>query len=105
MSVEKRPDKLPADVFETEFEVRVVIDGVVAAVKGGRGDVEALLIGDFVRMNEAGRIAGARSGDGRIEGMGKRVAKSYMRRGGLDRVGDRDAIEHARLSSPSGREC
>ena len=33
VSVEKRPDKLPADVLQAEFEMRMLIDGVVAAVK------------------------------------------------------------------------
>src|SRR5579859_997936 len=33
--VEKRPDELTADIFEAEFEMGVLVDGVVAAIKGG----------------------------------------------------------------------
>ena len=49
MRVKKGPDELAADVFQAEFEMRVLEDGVMAAVKGGGTDVEALLVGDFVR--------------------------------------------------------
>src|SRR5579863_676525 len=48
MSVKKRPDELSTDVFDAEFEMRVLVNGVVAAVESGRADVEALLVGDFV---------------------------------------------------------
>ena len=47
MRVEKGPHKLAADVFESEFEMGVLINGVVAAEKGAGADVEALLVGDF----------------------------------------------------------
>ena len=69
MRVQKRPDELAADVFEAEFEMRVLIDGVMAAEKGGRADVHALLFGDFLGIDQARRVAGARRGDGGIEGM------------------------------------
>jgi hypothetical protein len=47
MGVEERPDELAADIFEAEFEMGVLIDGVMAAVERGRADVETLLVGDF----------------------------------------------------------
>ena len=31
MRVQERPDELPADVFEPEFEMRVLVDGVMPA--------------------------------------------------------------------------
>jgi hypothetical protein len=47
MGVEEGPDELAADVFEAEFEMGVLVDGVMAAVERGGADVEALLVGDF----------------------------------------------------------
>src|SRR5207245_11710536 len=59
MRVKERPNELAADVFETKFEVRVLVNGVVAAVEGGGADVNALLVGDLFGVDEARRIAGA----------------------------------------------
>ena len=84
MSVEEGPDELAADVFEAEFEMGVLVDGVVAAIEGGGADVEALLVGDFFGDDEARGVAGARGGDGGIVGMCEGVAKSYAWRGGFD---------------------
>src|SRR5271154_2333760 len=99
VSVKKRPDELAADVFQAEFEMRMLVDGVMAAVEGGRADVEALLIGDFVGGDQARGIACACGGNGRIEGVRKCVAKRYTRRGGIDRVRTRPPPEHGGLSS------
>src|SRR5579863_5298045 len=54
MRVKKGPDELAADVFEAEFEMGMLENGVVAAVKSGGADVEALLICDFVGSDEMG---------------------------------------------------
>ena len=99
VGVEEGPDELAADVLEAELEMRVLVNGVMAGVEGGGADVEALLVGDFVGADQPGGIAGARRGNGRIEGMRKRVAQSYFRRSGLDLIRDRNAIEHSGLGS------
>ena len=64
--------------------MRVLEDGVMAAVVGRRADVDALLLSDFFRADQARGIAGARRGDGGIERMRKGVAESDARRGGFD---------------------
>ena len=83
MRVKKGPDELTADVFEAELEGGVLKDGVVAAVKGGRADVEALLVGDFFGSDEMVGVAGAGGGDGGVKGMGERVSESDAGSGGL----------------------
>ena len=102
MRVEERPDELAADVFEAEFEVGVLIDGVMAAVEGGGADVEALLVGDFFGADEARSIAGAGGGDGGVERMSEGVAESDAGRGGFDEFAGVRAIKHARLDSHDG---
>ena len=77
--MEERPDKLPADILQAKLEVRVLVDRVVAAVKGGGADVEPLLVGDLFGIDEPGGIAGARSGNGGIKRMREGVAKSNAR--------------------------
>ena len=67
MRVQERPDELAADIFEAEFEMRVLVDGVMAAEKSGGADVDALLVGDFFGTDQARRVAGARRGDGGID--------------------------------------
>src|SRR5438270_11906307 len=42
MRVKERPYELAADIFEAEFEMGVLINGVVPAVKRGGANVEAL---------------------------------------------------------------
>ncbi len=84
MRVKEGPDELAADVFEAKFEMGVLVDGVMAAVEGGCANVEALLVGDFFRADKAGRIAGARRGNGGIERMSEGIAESDARRGGFD---------------------
>ena len=64
MSVKKGPDELAADVFEAEFKVGVLENGVMTAVEGGSADVDALLFGDFSGGDKGGGIAGAGGGDG-----------------------------------------
>ena len=84
MRVQKRPDELPADVFEAEFKMRVLKDGVVPAEKRGRADLQALLVGDFFGTDDARRVAGARGGDGRIVRMREMISQRDARRGGFE---------------------
>ena len=49
MGVQKGPDKLSAHIFESKFEMGVLVDGVMAAVKRACADIEALLVGNFFR--------------------------------------------------------
>jgi hypothetical protein len=51
MRVEERPDELAGNVFQAKFEMRVLVDGVMAAVKSGGADVEALLVCNFFRTD------------------------------------------------------
>src|SRR6267143_6341782 len=95
MGVEEGPDELAADVFEAEFEMSMLIDGVMTAVEGGGADVEALLVGDFLGANEARGITGTGSRDGGIEGMSEGVAESNAGRGGFDLFAGASAIKHA----------
>ena len=103
MRVQERPDELPADIFEAKFKVRVLVDGVVAAVKRGRADLQALLVGDFFRPDEARRVAGARRGDGRIVGMREVIAQRDARRSGFKRHAIRLRRSH-RLSGHISRD-
>src|SRR5205085_4306768 len=103
MRVKERPDELAADVFEAKFEMRVLVDGVVAAVKRGGADIEALLVGDFFGGDQAGRITGARSGNSGIERVRESVAERDARRGGFDKFAGTRAVKHARLGSHVGR--
>src|SRR5712671_3900556 len=79
MGVEEGPDELAGDIFEAEFEMGVLENGVMAAVESGGADVEALLVGDLFGADEARGVAGAGSGDGGIEGMSPGVAEGYAR--------------------------
>lgn len=54
MRVEEGPDELAADVFEAEFEMGVLVDGVMAAVESGGANVQALLVSDFFGADESG---------------------------------------------------
>ncbi len=65
--VKEGPDELAADVFKAEFEMSVLVDGVVAAVEGCGADVEALLVRDFFGADEARGVTGTGGGDGGIE--------------------------------------
>src|SRR5690348_13841071 len=63
MGVEKRPDELATDVFKPELEMRVLIDGVVAAIVGGRADQRSLLVIDFFRPDQARGVTRPRGRD------------------------------------------
>ena len=84
MRVKERPDELAADIFEAEFEMSVLVDGVVTAVEGGGADVDALLVGDLFGANESRGVTGAGGGDGGIERVQESVAKRDAGRAGLD---------------------
>ena len=84
VGVEEGPDELAADVFEAEFEMGVLVDGVMAAVESGGSDVEALLVGDFFGDDQARGVTCACGGDGGIVGMREGVAERDSGRGGFD---------------------
>ena len=83
MGVKERPGELAADIFKAKFEMGVLIDGVMATVKSGRADVEALLVGDFFGADQARGVAGAGGGDGGIERVREGVAESDAWRSGF----------------------
>jgi hypothetical protein len=101
MGVKERPDELAADIFETEFEMRVLIDGVVAAEKSGGADVETLLVGDFFWSDQMRGVASARGSDCGIERMCEGVAESDARWSGLNEFAGISALKHARLGGHS----
>ncbi len=82
--VKERPDELAADIFEAEFEVRVLIHGVMATEVSGGADGDALLVGDFLRADQARGVAGSGGGDGGIIGMCKVIAEGDAGGGGFD---------------------
>src|SRR5262249_51495790 len=96
--MQKRPDQLAADVFQAEFEGRVLVDGVMAAEKCAGADVEALLVGDLFGTDETGRVTSARGGHGGVERMRESVAQSDARRSAFDKLRGVSAFKHARLS-------
>ena len=81
--------------------MRVLENGVMAAVKSGGTNVEALLVGNFVGSDQARGVASARGGDSGIEGMGGSVAEGDARRSALDELLGR-AFEHGRLRGHVG---
>src|SRR5947208_21132 len=52
MSVKEGPDELTTDVFEAEFEVRMLVNRMMTAEKSGGANVEALLVVDFFGTDE-----------------------------------------------------
>jgi hypothetical protein len=102
MSVEERPDELAADVFQAEFEMRVLVDGVVAAEKSRGADVEALFVVYFFWIDEARGVAGARGGDSGVEGMREGVAEGDVWRSGLDEFVGISGLKHAGLGGHVG---
>ena len=100
--VEEGPDELAADIFEAEFEMGMLVDGVVAAIESGGTNVEALLVGDFFGDDQARGIAGAGSGDGGIVGVREGVAEGDAGRCGFDEFAGAAAFEHAGLSGHVG---
>ena len=103
MRVKERPDELAADVFEAEFEVRVLINGVVPTIKRSGADVDALLIRNFFRRDEARRITSARGGDGGIERMRESISESDAGGAAIDVLAGMRAVEHARLGGHVGK--
>ena len=103
MRVQERPDELPADVFEAKFKMRVLVDGVVPAVKRRGPDLQALLVGDFFRSDEARRVASASGGDSRIVRMSEVIAQRDARRSGFKRHAIRLRRSH-RLSGHISRD-
>jgi hypothetical protein len=100
--VQEGPDELAADVFQPEFEMGVLVNGVVAAVERGGADVQALLVRNFFGADQARCVTRARGGDGGIERMREVVAESDARQGGFNEFAGARAIEHARLSGHVG---
>jgi len=103
MSVEEGPDKLAADIFEAEFEMGVLVDGVMAAVERGGADVETLLVGDFFGDDESRGVASAGGGDGGIVRMGEGIAEGDARGGGFDELAGAAGFEHAGLRGHVGK--
>src|SRR5271170_3719086 len=80
MRVQEGPHKLPADIFQAKFEMRMLINGVMPAKVGRRADHHPLLIGDFFWADQTRRIAGARRRYRRIECVREMIAQSDARR-------------------------
>ena len=72
---------MPADIFQSKFKMRVLVNGVMSAKISGRADHHPLLIGDFFGTDQPRRIAGARRRDRRIESVREMIAQSDARRG------------------------
>jgi hypothetical protein len=102
VGVEKGPDELAADILQAEFEMGVLVDGVMAAVESGGADVEALLVGDFFGDDQARGIASAGGGYGGIVGMREGVAKGDSGWGGFDEFAGTAGFEHAGLCGHVG---
>ena len=102
MGMKEGPNKLAADIFEAKFKVSVLIDSVMAAIEGGGADVEALLVGNFFRLDQVRRVTCASGSNRRIKGMGKGVAESDPRRGSFHSIRSGNAIKHAGLSGHVG---
>jgi hypothetical protein len=102
--VEKGPDELAADIFEAEFEMSVLVDGVMAAVESRGADVEALFVGDFFGGDEARGVAGARGGDGGVVRVSEGVAEGDAGGGGFDEFAGTARVEHAGLRGHDGKQ-
>src|SRR5205814_5996704 len=76
--VKKGPDKLPGDVLQAKFKIRVLINGVMAGVERQRTDRVALLVGDLARTDHTRRVAGARSRDRSGERHARRVSQRNL---------------------------
>src|ERR1700735_53683 len=83
MRVKQRPHKLPADIFQSEFEMGVLKYGVMSAIVSCGSDRHALLVSDFLETDKAGRIACASSRNRRIERMSEIISQRYPRRSGF----------------------
>ena len=94
--VEEGPDELAADVFEAEFEMGVLVDGVMAAVEGGGADVQALFVGDFFGDDQTRGVAGASRCDSGIVGMREGVAEGDARGGAVSTSSPGRALSNMR---------
>jgi len=81
--VKKAPDELPADVFQAELEMSVLEYGVVSAVVSRGTNRNALLVRNFFRTDQPGRITSPGSGNRGIEWMSEVIPQSYARRTGF----------------------
>src|SRR5262249_11071228 len=97
MRVQERPDKLAAYILEPEFKMRVLIDRVMPAVKRGCANVDALLVCNFFRADQALRVARSRRSNRRIVGMRECIAQRYDRRTGIDQFSGARRIKHSGL--------
>ncbi len=77
--------------------MRVLVDGVMAAVERGGADIQALLVRDFFGADQARRVAGARGGDRGVEGMRRGVAERDAGRSGFDELAGERIFKHAGL--------
>lgn len=80
----------------------VLVDGVMAAEKSRRADVEPLLVGDLFGRDQVRCVTGARSGDSGIIRVLEGVAESDARRGGFDKITGRRAAKHSGLRGHDG---
>jgi hypothetical protein len=83
--------------------MRVLENGVVPAVKRGRPDLQALLVGDFFWADNTRRVTGTRRGNGLIVGMREVIAQRNTRLGGFKRHAVRLRGSH-RLSGHVSRD-
>src|ERR1700757_4638496 len=97
VGVQKRADKLTTHIFEAEFEMRVLVARMVAAIKSGRANIQPLLVRDFVGVDQARRVTGARRRNGGIERMRERIAQGHTRRSRFHPVRSGNAVKHAGL--------
>ena len=79
--MKERPDELAADIFKSEFEMRVLIDSVMATEISRSADRHSLLIGDFFGADQARGIASSGRSNGRIVRMREMIPQRDARRG------------------------
>src|ERR1700722_14321844 len=96
MRVQEGPDELAADVFKAKFKMGVLEHGVVRTIESSCADVEALLVGNFVRRDQMMGIACARCGDCGVVGMSEVIAQGDARWSSFDQLAG-SAVEHWRL--------
>lgn len=77
---------MAADVLQAKFKMRVLVNRMVPAVKRGCADVDPLLFGHFLGLDQTRRIARPGSGNGGIIGMRKCVAQSDARGGAFNAI-------------------
>jgi 2-dehydro-3-deoxy-D-arabinonate dehydratase len=97
MRVKERPHELAAHVLEPELEVGVLPHGVVPALEGERPDRLALGRGDFIRVDDPWRVAGAGGGYRGVVGPRRGATQRHAR--GSGEHGHREA----RLAEPALR--